>query len=223
MALRRLLRMFMAPAPDPRHSGRGEPGDASLLSEVRAALDTLADAQDRLGARTGELQVRLDHLESEARQALANGREDLARRSLEQRHSTASELELLERQLLAADRDAERLARAGQQLTARVEAISAQERMLEARRSAAAIQVQVGEALVGISAEIDDCVPELARAEQRAEELEARAAAIDHLLSLGGSWAAERDAFGRPKARSRTSTKVPPTDCESGQPSRSAR
>jgi phage shock protein A len=56
--------------------------------------------------------------------------------------------------------------------------------MIEARQSAAAIEVRVGEALTGISAEIADLAPELACADRRAEELEARAAAIDELLGL---------------------------------------
>jgi phage shock protein A len=185
MTLRRLLHEFLAPAPDPRQSyRRSDCLEVSLMADLSAAIDTITAARNQLAARTAKLRERLQRLESEAREALVDGREDLARRTLEQRQIAAGELELLERQLHTAEREAGRLARAEQQLIARVEARRAQERMLEARESAAAIQVRVGEALAGISADIDDVAPELERAEQRTEELEARAAAIDHLLSL---------------------------------------
>jgi phage shock protein A len=187
MTLRRLLRDFMAPAPDPRAShGRSQ---ASLLQDLRAALAAVTAARNQLAGRTTQLHERLRALEAEARKALVDGREDLARRTLERRRIAAAELELLERQLDAAEREAERLALTEQRLTLRVETLRAQERMLEARESAAAIEVRVGEALAGISTDVADFAPELTRAEQRAEELEARAAAIDELLHndiLGG-------------------------------------
>jgi phage shock protein A len=170
----------MAPAPDPREShGRSQ---ASLLGDLRAALATITAARSQLAGRTTQLHERLRALESEARKALVEGRDDLARRALERRGIAAGELELLEQQLDAAEREAERLALAEQRLTLRVEALRAQERMLEARQSAAAIEVRVGEALAGISTDIADFAPELTHAEQRAHELEARAAAIDELL-----------------------------------------
>lgn len=186
MTLRRLWLAFMHPAPDPRREHHGiDCSEVSLLCEVRAAVQSIAAARAQLATREAQLHEHQLQLDSEARTALAHGREDLARHTLERRQIVARELELLERQLASAEREAQRLALAEQQLVARIDAHRAQGRMLEARETAAAIQVRVGEALAGISAEIADVAPELARAEQRAEELEARAAAIDELLNLG--------------------------------------
>jgi phage shock protein A len=185
VTFRRLVRELLAPAPDPRPAHRrAESVEAGLLEDLRDALEVIAAGRSRLATRTAGLRDRVIGLEADARQALAEGREDEARRTLERRHAVAGELELLETQLQAAEREADRLAIVERELSARIEAASMQGRMLEARRSAAAIHVRIGEALAGISTEIDDFAPELARAEQRAEELEARAAALDQLLGL---------------------------------------
>jgi phage shock protein A len=192
MALGRLLREFMAPAPDPRRTYRHvESLEPELLGNVRAALSTIAASRDQLDARTTQIRQRLPRFEDEARQALAEGRKDVARQVLERRQIAARELELLEKQLRAADLEAERLALVEQRLAARIEAFLARERMVEARQSAAEVQVRVGEALAGISEEIAELGPELARAEDHAEELEARAAAIDRLLDVGALGALE--------------------------------
>jgi len=81
-------------------------------------------------------------------------------------------------QLTEADVDSERLHAVEQ----RLEAFLSRRRMVEARGNAAALQVRVGEALAGISDELAALGPDLVEAEERAEELEARAAAIDGLL-----------------------------------------
>jgi phage shock protein A len=183
MELGRFLREFMAPAPDPRRTSRsGQSVGPSALDGVRAALEAIAEARSQLAARTVQIRERLPHLEDEAREALAAGRDDLARYALERRQVAAGELELLERQLAAADLEAERLEVTEQQLAARIDALVARERILEARRNAAEIRVQVSEALAGISDDVGRVVPDLFRAEQHAEDLEARAAAIDCLL-----------------------------------------
>jgi len=194
MGLERFLRTFMSPAPDPRQAyrdaGRLEP---ELLESIRAALDGIASSRRQLATRTAQLRLRLPALEDEARRALAAGRKDLARRVLERRQITTAELTVVERQLQEADAEAERLALVEQQLSARIESLLARERMLEARQSAAQAQVRVGEALAGISEGIGALDPDLARAEEQAEELEARAAAIDRLLDAGSLGALEVD------------------------------
>jgi phage shock protein A len=186
MKLERLLREFMAPAPDPRRSNRHTDRlEREVLREVRTALDTITESRSQLAARTAQLRSRLPRLEEEARHALAEGRRDVAQHMLERHQIVAAELGQLERQFRAVDLEADRLALVEQQLAARIDALLARERTLEARRSAAEAQVRVGEALAGISAEIADLCPELAHAEQQTEELEARGVAIDRLLEVG--------------------------------------
>jgi phage shock protein A len=121
MAVRRFLRDFMAPAPDPRRTYRDPASvESELVESVRTVLQQLAEAD----------------VESE--------------------------------RLRAVER--------------RLEALLSRRRVLEARENAAAVQVRVGEALAGISDELAALGPDLVEAEERAEELEARAAAIDGLL-----------------------------------------
>jgi phage shock protein A len=100
------------------------------------------------------------------------------------RQLVASELELLQRQLRATNDEVERLALVEQQLATRIEVLTTRERVLEARQGAAAIRVRVGEALAGLSEEASvEGIP--VGAESRANELEARAAALDELLDSG--------------------------------------
>jgi len=150
-------------------------------------LANIASSRHELEARTAELRCHLPELEAKARCALRAGRQDVARHALERRQIAAGELALLNEQLREADLEATRLAAAEQQLAARIDAILARERMIEARQSVAEIQVRVGEALAGISGELAGLAPELAQAEEHAEALEARAAAIDRMLDLGRS------------------------------------
>jgi phage shock protein A len=183
MALGQLLRAFLAPAPDPRAAASSAASSRpDALRIVRNAMESVAAARDQLAGRAGQLRERLESLESEAREALAGGSDDLARRILARRRVVASELEVLQRQLRTANDEVARLALVEQQLTARIEALATRERLVEARQDAAAIRVRVGEALVGLSDELDVGEDAPSDAERRAEELEARAAALDELL-----------------------------------------
>jgi phage shock protein A len=186
VGLGRFLSEFMAPAPDPRERCRDAASlEPELLGTIRAALANIASSRDELEARTAELGRRLPELEDQARCALQDGREDVARLALERRRIAAAELALLDDQLRAAHLEAARLAAVEQQFAARIDAVLARERMLETRQSVAAIQVRVGEALAGISVELAGLAPDLAQAEEHAEALEARAAAIDRMLDPG--------------------------------------
>jgi phage shock protein A len=149
-------------------------------------METIASARDQLAGRAAQLCERLESLEAEAREALAGGSDDLARRILARRQIVASELELLQRQLGATNDEVDRLALVEQQLVARVEVLATRERLLEARQDAATIRIRVGEALAGLSDELDVGQDADTGAERRAEELEARAAALDELLDAGG-------------------------------------
>jgi phage shock protein A len=185
MPLGRLLRAFLESAPDPRGTvSEARSLQPELLGGVRDALETVAAARDQLAARAEQLRERLASLEGEAREALAGGAGDVARRLLVRRQLVASELELLQRQLAATSDEAERLGIVEQRLTARIDVLTTRRQLLEARQDAAAIQIRVSEALAGLSDEVGGVDDLPAAAERRAEELEARAAALDELLDL---------------------------------------
>jgi phage shock protein A len=159
MALRRVLRELLAPAPDPRQACRAgaEHDPERLLGSIRDAYESVAAARAHLEARAAELR---------------------------ERRPESLELELLERQLRAADVQAERLAEVNERLTARLEAFGAREQMLALRQSAARAHVLITEVLAGITDE-PDVAPDLTRAEVEAETMEARADAIEQMLDTG--------------------------------------
>ena len=188
MPLGRLLRTFLAPAPDPRGMERTAGSlQPELLGGVRDALERIAESRNQLAVRITQLGGRLDDLEAEAREALAGGSRDLARHLLARRQIVASELDLLDRQLRATNDEVHRLALVEQQLAARIDVLTTRQRLIEARQGAAAIQVRVGEALAGLSDEACDVPTAATSAERRTEELEARAAALDELLQIPSS------------------------------------
>jgi phage shock protein A len=167
-----------------------------MLGGVRDALERIAESRDQLAVRIEQLRGRFDGLDSEAREAVADGRRDLARHILARRQIVASELELLEGQHRATDDEVQRLTLVEQQLAVRIDVLTMRRRTIEARHGAAAIRVRVGEALAGLS---DEAVPSVVGgAERRVEELEARAAALDELLAARTSalFEAERTLEG---------------------------
>ncbi len=78
--------------------------------------------------------------------------------------------------------DERRLTSIEQQLKALLEAYYARQEYLVTRHNAAEAQVQIGEALTGVSGELDQLGRMLESAEAESEQILARAAAVGHLM-----------------------------------------
>jgi phage shock protein A len=70
-------------------------------------------------------------------------------------------------------------------LAAKVEAFRTHKEVIKAQYSAAKAQVNIGEAATGISEEMADVGLAAQRAQERTDELRARASAIDELVAAG--------------------------------------
>ena len=184
--LKGLVDTLLTPAADPRvtyiDSGQRQ---RTLAAQVQQALVQLGTAKLRLEEKTERVRDKLPLLEEQARQALAAGRENLARLALERRQVALAELQALDRQLHEMRHEEQRLTLVEQRLAAQLEALTARQEIIAARLSAAEAQLGIGEQLAGVSQELSDLSSDLVRAEERTEYMQARATAIDRLVNEG--------------------------------------
>ncbi|MEV6107355.1 PspA/IM30 family protein [Streptomyces sp. NPDC051940] len=156
-----------------------------LLQKVRRGLADVATSRKRIDQQIDQLRQSGGKLEEQARQALAAGREDLAREALGRRTAVASQLTDLQNQQAALRAEEEKLTLASQRLQAKVESFRTSKETIKARYTAAEAQTRVTEAVTGIGEEMGDVGLAVQRAEDKTEQLQARAGALDELLASG--------------------------------------
>lgn len=158
---------------------------AEMLQQVKRGVVEVATARRRLELQAARQREDAARLEDQARRALQAGREDLARAALERKQLALSQLQDLQAQIDNLQQEQERLALAESRLAAKVEAFRTRKELIKARYSSAEAQVRIGEAVTGLSEEMADVGLALERAEEKTQQLEARAAAIDQLVAEG--------------------------------------
>ncbi|MBI2864311.1 MAG: PspA/IM30 family protein [Chloroflexi bacterium] len=156
-----------------------------LLQNVKRGIVDVTTSRRRLELQAAKLEESSANLDGQARQALAAGREDLARMALERKQVIASQVQGLETQIEELKKEQEKLQAAEQRLSTKVEVFRTRKETIKAQYSAAEAQVRIGEAVTGISEEMADVGLAVDRAEEKTEKLKARAGAIDELLSTG--------------------------------------
>ena len=156
-----------------------------LLQKVRRGVADVATSRKRLELQLQQLQSQSDKLEGQGRQALAAGREDLAREALTRRSGVQQQITDLQTQHAALQGEEEKLTLASQRLQAKVDAFRTKKETLKATYSAAEAQTRIGEAFSGISEEMSDVGLAVQRAEDKTQQMQARAGAIDELLASG--------------------------------------
>jgi phage shock protein A len=183
--LRSSMDALLAPAVDPR-STYPDPGQrqTELLAQVSSAAVRLAETRKRLESQRASINTSSELLDREARSAIADGREDLARLALRRQRLCLTELGKFDRQIEGLRVEERQLEFLERRVRAQIEAVQVRERMAEVRRSAAQAHIEAGEALSGIGT-ISKDTDFLEQIERDAEDLEARADAIDELIETG--------------------------------------
>jgi phage shock protein A len=156
-----------------------------MLQNVKKGIADVVTAKKRLELQTQKLEVEMPKLDEQARQALAANREDLARAALERKAFAQQQLQGLDQQIsdLAAQQD--KLSESEKRLSAKVEAFRTQKETIKAQYSAAEAQVKIGEAATGIGEQMADTGLAIQRAQDKTEQMQARAAAVDELMESG--------------------------------------
>jgi len=156
-----------------------------MLTQVRRGVADVATSRKRLELQAGQLQRSADRLAAQAQQAVAIGRDDVAREALTRRQAALSQLEELKAQRDGLAGEEAKLTLAAQRLQAKVEAFRTRKETIKATYTAAEAQTKIGEAVSGISEEMGDVGLAMQRAEDKTANMQSRAAAIDELLSSG--------------------------------------
>lgn len=156
-----------------------------MLQNVKRNLADVVASKKRLELQVIKLKDNLRKLEDQARQALQLGREDLATTALERKAAIQQQLDGLAEQVKGLEAEQEKLAAVEAKLQAKVEAFRTKKEVLKAQYSAAQAQVKIGEAATGLSEELADVSLAIQRAEEKTENMRARAAAIDELVNSG--------------------------------------
>ena len=145
------------------------------LQNVKRGVADVVTAKKRLELQTQTIEQNVVKLETQARQAVAANREDLARQALERKAAAQQQLQGLDAQVQQLADQQEKLVASQQQLEARIESFRSEKEVIKAQYSAAQAQVKIGEAATGIGRGMQDTGMAIQRARDKTEELQARA------------------------------------------------
>ncbi len=156
-----------------------------LLQDVKRGVVDVTTSKKRLKMQTAQLEQNVVKLETQARDALTAGREDLARQALERKALVQGQLQSLDTQVTQLEDQQEKLVTSEKQLQAKIEAFRSQKEVIKAQYSAAEAQVRIGEAATGIGDQMADTGLAIQRAKDKTEQMQARASAVEELIEAG--------------------------------------
>src|SRR5215213_2323584 len=156
-----------------------------MLAKVRRGVADVATSRKRVELQMNQLQSQSAKLTEQAQKALGMGREDLAREALTRKSGLQTQVNELTAQHAQLQGEEEKLTLASQRLQAKVEAFRTRKETIKATYTAAEAQTRINEAFSGISEEMGDVGMAIQRAEDKTQQMQARAGAIDELLASG--------------------------------------
>lgn len=156
-----------------------------MLQNVKRGVVEMVTAKRRIQQQAAKVRENIERLERQARQALEADREDLARLALQRKQNALIELQGLDEQIEGMEQEQQKLTIAEQRLQAKVDAFRNKKEIIKAQYTAAQAQVRIGSALGGISEEMSDVSMAMQRAENKTDQLRAKAGAIDELVETG--------------------------------------
>ncbi len=156
-----------------------------LLAKVRRGVADVATSRKRVELQVNQLTAQSDKLQGQAEQAIAVGREDLAREALTRKSGLTQQIADLKTQHVQLQGEEEKLTLAQQRLSAKVEAFRTRKETIKATYTAAEAQTKINEAMSGIGEEMGDVGMAIQRAEDKTAQMQARAGAIDELIASG--------------------------------------
>jgi phage shock protein A len=155
------------------------------LQKIRRSVAEVGTARKRIEMQAAQLEQQGTKLQDQARQALGQNREDLAREALSRRAAIGAELTDLRVQQEQISEQQEKLVLTAQRLQAQVATFRTRKETMKATYTAAQAQARIGEAAAGISASMGDAGMTIQRAQDKIANMQARAGALDELLASG--------------------------------------
>lgn len=155
------------------------------LTQVRRALVDIAASRKRIELQETQLQHSVDHLQDQAKAAVAQGKDDLAKEALSRKAAAQQQIDAMEPQHAQLTEQEEKLEQTLGQLQQRVNAFRTQKETLKAEYTASKAVTSVNESVAGISKSISDSGAALQRAQDKIATMQSRAQATDELLESG--------------------------------------
>ncbi len=156
-----------------------------LLQNVKKGIADVVTSKKRLQLQEEKLQQQVVKLDTQARQALSAGNEDLARVALERKNVAQTELQSLDSQVAQLADQQEQMTASEQKLRTKLEQFRSKKEVIKAQYSAAEAQVRISEAATGVGEEMADVGLAMQRAMDKTENMKARAGAVQELEEAG--------------------------------------
>ncbi len=155
------------------------------LTKVKRAVADVATARKRIEIQAEQLKSQGDKLADQAKAAMAQGNEPLAREALSRREAIASQLKDLEVQHASVAEQQQKLEDTATKLQTEIEAFRTKKETIKATYTAAEATAHVDEAVSGISSSMGDAGAAMQRAQDKVANMQARSGALDELLASG--------------------------------------
>ena len=155
------------------------------LQNVKKGIADVVTAKKRLQMQSQKLEQSVVKLDTQARQALSQGNEDLARVALERKNVAQTELQSLDQQVAELEAQQQKLTDSEAKLRQKIEAFRTKKEVIKAQYSAAEAQVRISEAATGVGEEMADVGLAMQRATDKTEQMRARADAVSELEAAG--------------------------------------
>jgi phage shock protein A len=181
-----------------------------MLQDVKRGVAEVTTSKKRLQLQRSKLQQNVGKLDGQAKEAIKADREDLARMALERKSSLTTQIQGLDQQITDLEKEQEKLVAAEKRLSTKVEVFRTKKETIKAQYSAAEAQVKINESVSGISEEMADVGLAVERAENKTENMKARASALDELIDSGtlDDFTSSGDDIDRELAKINSSTTV---------------
>ena len=155
------------------------------ITQTRRALVDITAAGKRLELQEQQLQHSIDTLQEQAKAALAQGNEELAREALSRRSAAQTQIDGFEAQRQQLTEQEQQMEQALAKLQKRVNDFRSQKEVMKAQYTAARAESAVNADAAGISSDLGDSGEALQRAQDKIANMQARAQATDELLQSG--------------------------------------
>ena len=156
-----------------------------LLQNVKKGLADVVTSKKRLQLQSQKMEQQVVKLDTQARQALSAGNEELARTALERKAAIQGELQGLDTQVAELEQQQQSMIDNQAKLQSKIEAFRSKKEVVKAQYSAAEAQVRISEAATGVGEEMADVGLAMQRALDKTENMRARAGAMDELEKAG--------------------------------------
>ena len=135
------------------------------ITQVKRALVTIAASRRQIELQEQQLQHSVDHLDDQAKAALSQGREDLAREALTRKATAQQQIDPMESQRQDLNEQEQKLEQTLDALQKRVNEFRSKKEVLKAQYTAAEAESSVNADVAGISSTYGDAGAALQRAQ----------------------------------------------------------